>query len=187
MRLLDIKCPSCGASLGAPSVNQVMVCEYCGTRFLPDEGDAPDKGVAWAAESAAASGMSMESYAAQLCEELLIEAGESSFKSAPKIMKGLNIGSDEKVFLIHDDTFMKSGKNGFAITDKGLHIRGQGEDASFLDWREFSKLGEPEDAGAGNIKCGARLVCYFTDDNEIFDLLLPMYQKLLRHAKVRFA
>jgi hypothetical protein len=143
--------------------------------------------VAEALEDAAKSGLSMEDYAAELCSELLLHAGEGSFKSAPKIMKGLNIGSDETVYLIHDDTFMKSGKNGFAITDKGLHCRGQGEEAAFLDWSAFARLPDPEDAGAGNIKCGARLVGYFTDDSEIFDLLLPMYQKLQRHARQCFA
>ncbi len=187
MQLLDIKCPACGASVPGALKSRIVVCEYCGTRFMLDGTGAVADEAAKALEDEAKSAVSMETYASDECSVFLLNSDESYFKSAPKILKGLNIGSDETVYLIHDDTFMKSGKNGFAITDKGLHCRGQGEDAAFLDWKTYAKMAEPEDGGAGTIKCGSRLVGYFTDDSDVLDELVELFKKLHHHAALRFA
>jgi topoisomerase-4 subunit B len=48
------------------------------------------------------------------------------------------------VSFIHDDTLFKSGKNGFAITERGIYCRPMGEAALFYTWDKFSNLPKPE-------------------------------------------
>lgn len=47
-----------------------------------------------------------------------------------KLIIGLDIPVDEKVFLAWDDTFTKNGTVGFAITEKGLYARNRFESSS---------------------------------------------------------
>lgn len=37
MRLIDIKCPNCGADLRIDSENKECTCQYCGAKFLIDD------------------------------------------------------------------------------------------------------------------------------------------------------
>lgn len=187
MRLLDLRCPSCGGIIGQGALAKVMVCEYCGSRFALDDDeasmimDSPDD----VPEDEPASSLSMEDFAAEACAEFLNELDDDdSFQSAPKILRGLGVDPAENVFLIHDDTFLKSGKNGFAITENGLYCRELGEQATFRDWASFAKMKEPDLDGC-YIRCGSHSVCYFTDSNSLLPDLLDLYQKLYKHAKRR--
>jgi len=185
VQLLDLKCPSCGAVIDQRITNRVITCGYCGSRFALDDDEAKlfiesaDDGYYEDEDGGASSDMA--AFAAEACEEFLenFDSGDR-FKSTSKILDGLGVG-DEDVFLIHDDTLFKSGKNGFAISEEGLYVRDLGEDALFYDWDTFADLDEPE-ADNGYIKCGDDIVCYFTCDDDVLKALKRLYRKLYKHA-----
>ena len=188
MRLLDMKCSSCGGIVTQRISSKVMVCEYCGTRYVldDDEEDLFSEDSDDAFEDEVDTSLSMAEYAAEACAEYLDSLDDTdNFKSSPKILRGLDVASGDRVFMIHDDTFMKSGKNGFAITDSGLYCRELGEQATFRDWASFSKFKEPE-LHDSYVKCGSHSVCYFTDNSSMLPELLDLYKKLWRAAKARF-
>jgi hypothetical protein len=137
VQLVDLKCPACGGIISQRITSRMITCEYCNSRFALDDDEADafieDDEEYYEEEDEAASSLSMADFAAQACEDFLDEVGNSSsFNSSPKILRGLEVG-DEEVFLIHDDTLFKSGKNGFAITGKrNLRFRN-----IFADNRKF--------------------------------------------------
>ena len=184
MKLLNITCPSCGASVTDRVNSKRVTCAYCGSIFLVD-GEGDDS-LLDAAEEAlqdeAPSDLSMPAYAAQVCEDFLAGTDQASFKDTPKVRAGLKIKDGDSVLLIHDDTLFKSGKNGFAITRRGIYCRGMYEEADFLDWATFAKLDEPAEQSGGYISCGQRNVGYFTGNDDIQGELLTLFRKLHRHA-----
>lgn len=184
MELLNMTCPSCGASVTDRINSRRVTCAYCGSRlFLDGEGaDGFLEAAEAAQEDEALSGLSMPRFAQQACEEFLARTDQASFKDTPKIRAGLKIGDGDTVFLIHDDTLLKSGKNGFAISRKGIYCRGLYEEADFLDWAAFAKLDEPTEKTGGYIACGQRNVGYFTGSADIKGELLALFRKLHRHA-----
>lgn len=186
MQLLELKCPGCGAVIDQKITSRIVTCGYCGSRFAldGDEADAfieSDDDSDYEEEEERGSSSSMASFAAEACEEFLenFDSGDR-FESSSKILDGLGVG-DEDVFLIHDDTLFKSGKNGFAISEDGLYVRDMWEDALFYDWETFAELDEPE-IDNGSIKCGDDIVCYFTSDTNVLSALKKLYKKLQKHA-----
>ena len=187
MRLLDLRCPACGGIIGQEISSRVVTCEYCGSRFALDDDEArlffdspddvPEEEPEWK------RALPMVDYAAQVCADFLDGLDDDDdFHSSPKILRGLNVADGEEVFLIHDDTFLKSGKNGFAITNAGLYCRELSERPEFVTWASFAKMEEPVLDGC-YIRCDDHAVCYFTDDNDVLPGLLDLYLKLYRHAK----
>ena len=57
-----------------------------------------------------------------------------------KVVLEFNL-NDENVYLTHDDTLFKNGKNGFAITNRGIYCRGMFQSYnSFTSYKELSKV-----------------------------------------------
>lgn len=54
-----------------------------------------------------------------------------------RLIELLKIPAGEEIFLIHDDTMMHSGKNGFAITDHGFYCRKLWENTTFVSYEEL--------------------------------------------------
>lgn len=185
MRLLELKCPGCGAVIDQKITSRIVTCAYCGSRFALD-GDEAEAFIESddrydEEEEERGSSSSMASFAAEACEEFLDNFDDGDrFESSSKILDGLGVG-DEDVFLIHDDTLFKSGKNGFAISEDGLYVRDLWEDALFYDWATFAEMDEPE-VDDGSIKCGDDMVCYFTSDSDVLSALKKLYKKLQKHA-----
>ena len=197
MQMFSTNCPACGGSYGGRVTSRFLVCEYCGTRFaLTDEECAafgigaqtndepvPDDTDDWEDEG---SDESMSEFAQAACEDFLNDrdVDEDDFESSRKIVNGLDVEGDE-IYLIHDDTLFKSGKNGFAITDAGIYCRDWGDPrATFTSWEDFADGDEPELDGS-NIRQGDACLCYFTSDSkllgrEIFDLYIRLYQHARR-------
>ena len=182
MKLVDLRCPACGGTIERKTASNVVVCEYCESRYFFDdeEADALQEDV-FEEECEEASSLSMADYAEQACASFLESFDNGSFRETPKIVRGLGIEDGEVIFLIHDDTFMKSGKNGFAITDRGLHCRDMGEAATFTDWASFAKLDAPAEDGC-YIRCDGKSVCYYTDDSDLLPELMKLYKRLHRYA-----
>ena len=185
MQLLELKCPGCCAVIDQRITSRVVTCEYCGSRFALEgaEAEAFIESIddVYEEEEEYEVPASMAGFAADACEEFLenFDSGDR-FQSSSKILAGLGVG-DEDVYLIHDDTLFKSGKNGFAISEDGLYVRDLGEQALFYDWDTFASLDEPE-ADNGYIKCGDDIVCYFTCDSDVLSALKKLYKKLYKHA-----
>ena len=184
MKLIDMRCPACGGVVERRISNRLVECEYCESRFVIDDDESASfaDDIANAYSDTATSALSMSDYAERVCEDFLDHNDSGYFRNAPKILRGLEIPPGENVFLIHDDTFMSSGKNGFAITERGLYCRDLGEKAIFVDWETFARLGEPR-LNDSHITSDRRYICYFTDNAQVLPDLLDLYTKLYRHAK----
>ena len=180
MNILTLKCPACGASIDDSIRGRIAVCAYCGTKVMIEDAEHADL---MEEMNDPYSDLSLKEFAARVCKDFLDSADPSYFKNTPKILKGLGIGSSETVWLIHDDTFMKSGKNGFAITDKGIYCRPMGEATVFTGWEQFGSSVTPLEIDGSYIKMGSRPVCYFTDNSDVLegDLNL-LYQRIHRQA-----
>lgn len=179
MRLIDMKCPACGGIIGRKPASDIATCEYCGSLiFFDDDEPGEFQGDDAYGED---SPLSMVDYAEKACADFLADFDSNSFREAPKIVRGLGICDGDRIFLIHDDTFMKSGKNGFAVTDRGLYCREMSEQATFMDWQTFAGLKQPDLDGC-YIKCANRSVCYFTDDSDLLPELLKLYHRMHWHA-----
>ena len=185
MKLMSMQCPSCGGVIDSAIKSRIVVCEYCGSRFVLDGDGANDfvESIAASFEEEDTSSASMPQFAEEACKEYLCSADADHFESSRKILKGLGIDSDERVFLIHDDTMFKSGKNGFAITEHGLYCRDMGEpNTVFTSWSDLARFDQLELDGC-HIQYRDRLLCYFTDDNDMLEPLYNLYKKLHRHAR----
>lgn len=76
-----------------------------------------------------------------------------------RMIHTLKIASEDKIYFIHDDSLFQRGKNGFAITDKGIYICETLNAEGFVPWKEFkeyeiinSKTGCVEAGQSGNCR-----------------------------------
>ena len=182
-----MKCPACGAPVQGQITSRMVVCEYCETQFVLDEDMAsavmeasePDE-----YEEYYGQWDSMADFAAAACSDFLEDGAEDYFNVSNKIFYGLGIEDEEDVFLIHDDSMLGRGKNGFAITEAGLYCRDMGEPTSlFLDWASFAQYDQPytEDT---YVKVNDVKICYYTNDADFLPYLLALYDML--HAAAQY-
>ncbi len=113
----------------------------------------------------------MQDEVKRLCDEFLEKPGidTGGFKYTPKLKKGLQIPDDAVVYLAHDDTVFNSGKNGFAITSKGIYCRDMMEKTQFTGLEELGSLTEPDwddENSHARIVSGERLLVYYSDSDE---------------------
>ena len=193
MQMVATNCPACGGRYGGSFTSRFITCEYCGSRFtLSDEELAalgfgePDTSHRADNEPSTDSNVSMPDFAQEACRDFLRgkDVDEDSFETSRKITSGLGVEADE-VYLIHDDTMFKSGKNGFAITDAGIYCRELGDRrATFTSWADFAASERPQIDDCYIRQRGTGL-CYFTDNNrtlehELYDLYLRLYEHARR-------
>lgn len=58
----------------------------------------------------------------QMCQELSKKYPKYfKMEREPKLVANLRIPDEEELFLCHDDTLFHSGKDGFAVTEKGFY------------------------------------------------------------------
>lgn len=93
----------------------------------------------------------------------------------------LKIPEQEEIFLIHDDTMMHSGKNGFAITDHGFYCRKLWEETTFISLEDLlSEKIRPEEISIATdasiyIKDPKTSVAYCSGNKELLEDLKIMY------------
>ena len=198
MQTIAVNCPACGGAYDGRITSRFITCEYCGTRFalsrdelealgfVDADGDGFDDndGAFAEANDADVSSAPMPEFAQEACQAFLNGTDKSRFASSDKIVRGLGINAGDEVFLIHDDTMFKSGKNGFAITRRGMYCREFGEKtARFVSWEDFAKGSKPK-LDESYIRQGSVSLCYFTDDNDLRDNeLVALYRQLYNHAR----
>ena len=194
MKIIDLKCPACGASITRNYNGGVYVCEYCDTRFIDESEEAAKKSASNQKKSsdnvnpyqaAAMSTVPLQQFVQEQCKEFLKKVNESEFEVTDKCKRGLNVPFSDQVYLMHDDTLFKNGKNGFAITDKGFYCRELMESANFVSWEDFAQLDVPRALDGTFIKCGGKSICYFTGGNDVLNRdLLQLIKKLQQRAKL---
>lgn len=185
MKLIDMKCPSCCARLNIRAGSKIVRCEYCDSKFAIDDAEILDifDDDEIEEEDDATASLPIAEYAHKKCQDFLEDRPDVQeyFKSTSKIVRGLEIPGGEDVYLIHDDTLFKSGKNGFAITERGIYCRPMGEAALFYTWDKFSNLPKPELQDSYIVSKGRRLG-YFTGSEEIREEVFQLFGNLYRHA-----
>lgn len=144
-------------------------------------------------------------YAQKVCDEFLrTTSSPDIFAKEPRIIDGLGIKNDEEVYLVHDDTWLKSGKVGFAITSKGLYCRlTKLERTRFTSWHDFLGLadrvsprlknvfiflfdrskpsGYPRDYLASYTVVS--VLSRYGESKQVYNDLLQLYAKLVEYAK----
>ena len=108
--------------------------------------------------------------------------GISSAK--PNIVKGLNIPEQENVIFAHDATLLGNGKNGFALTDKGIYSRGMLEKNSCITPYELlknAKKFEWKDTGKTILMRDGGFLLYFCAPGKselIYDAIILLHKYL---------
>lgn len=204
MDILTTNCPACGGIYSGPITSRFIVCDYCGTRyalskkklrdygFIDEDGDGYDDREVNSNASddshrrryGSSSSAPMYEYAREACENFLEEhtAKTKLFRSTNKILRGLEVGDVDKVYLIHDDTMLHTGKDGFAITSEGVYCRGMYETPQFWRWSEFAN-GERPHRDSSSIYQRAHRICYLTGADELLLDLEDLYIDLWDHAQ----
>lgn len=197
MQIVTTNCPACGGIYGGKFTSRFITCEYCGSRyaltpeelksigFKDEDGDGyDDDDFDSREETVDTNNDPMGIYAKRAVEDFLEEtANKSSFVSTQKIERGLGLDTASGIYLIHDDTLFKSGKNGFAITSEGFYCREMGDrNAHFVSWSKFAKGKEPKVADSYIRQSGESIV-YYTDNETTRNELLDLCRDLWRHAR----
>jgi hypothetical protein len=201
MQIVSVQCPACGGVYGGRVTSKFITCEYCGSRyalsqselgafgFVDADGDGYDDNDSYRApKTGRLSSYGSEplyAVAEKECEKFLDDpdVDRGHYSSTRKILQGLDIKNNDDVYLIHDDTLFKSGKNGFAITYSGLYCREMAEgSAHFISWDQF-KQGDRPRIDDSYIRQRKTSICYFTDDSDERELLLDLYVRLWQHAQ----
>ena len=198
MQMFTAKCPACNGVYDGRITSRFVTCEYCGTRFALtkdeldalgfvdadgdgfDDNDVPTAASADMDESSA----TMPEFAREACQAFLNGTDKSRFTSSDKILRGLDIKAGDDVYLIHDDTMFKSGKNGFAITRDGMYCREFGDrTAHFVSWEDLANGAKPELDEYSYIRQNGISLCYFSDDDDLLEgKIIKLYQRLYNHA-----
>lgn len=196
--MITTNCPACGGIYNGRLTSRFITCEYCDTRyalgrkelealgFVDEDGDGYDDYDSCPSDDrrgSQASSVPLPEFAREACEKFLKGVDNSYFKSTNKILRGLGI-EGEDVYLIHDDTIFGSGKNGFAITQRGLYCRDFGEPtAHFVSWEDFAN-GERPELDDSNIFQNGTSLCYFTGNKQLRDKkLTSLFNQLFEHAR----
>lgn len=82
----------------------------------------------------------------EICKNFLSDKENSDINTVDngKLRKTLKIAEEEAVYILHDDSWFGRGKNGFAITEKGIYCCELLEHAKFVPWEEFQDCTEIE-------------------------------------------
>lgn len=68
----------------------------------------------------------------ELCEDFLSCHDKTIFMIPDKMIPCFGIPNGEKIYIAHDDTLLKTGKNGFIITERGIYCRGMSDKQTYF-------------------------------------------------------
>ena len=105
---------------------------------------------------------------AEICLKFLSYEENKGIDTGRKdnIINILKIPSGDTIYLIHDDSWFKRGKNGFAITDRGVYVKDIGEAADFVPWEEFRKCKNIESKSC-YVTADGRKIAYITGGDRL--------------------
>lgn len=97
----------------------------------------------WEQESETLTAKAAE-VAKRFCDSFLATHDSHYFQRSmsDKLKRGLGIPQikDSEVYLAHDDTIFKTGKNGYAITKQGIYFRDMLKKAECLSYKELAEI-----------------------------------------------
>lgn len=189
MKAIAVNCPMCGGRYSGPITGRFLTCEFCDSRFALDDEEMEALGLGGRNEEyeddadyeadEEYAGMDLLEIVDAECEDLLCRVDRGNFETSRKIENGLGIDSDEQIYLIHDDTIFKSGKNGFAITSAGLYCREMGDGrAHFMSWEDFANTRYAAEIDDSYIRVDGTSIAYYTDGEDDREQLENLYQRL---------
>lgn len=73
-----------------------------------------------------------------LCNAFVLEHDKADYIISKKLILGLNIPENAEIYLGHDDTIFKNGKNGFAITSEGIFCRVVLENSELTTYKQLA-------------------------------------------------
>lgn len=196
MKAILINCPSCFGRYDGKITDRFLTCEYCGTRFALGEDELEALGMSGGGGNDEGyddyeddgyeynEGDDLLDVVQEEVEDCLCRVDRGNFRSSQKILNGLGIDENEEdVYLIHDDTMFKSGKNGFAITSEGLYCREMGErHVNFMSWEDLAKTRYAPIVDDSYIRIDGQSVAYYTDGSDDLEQLEDLYNRLSSHA-----
>ena len=118
--------------------------------------------------------------------EITKGAGVFSEVSLDQLRLYLKIPPQADVLLAHDDTWLKSGKNGFALASLGIYCREVFVPPVFTSWDAFVRLDlKYLDKIPYNIYLSDdSTICYFTGDKKFLkSVLLPFWKDLQKRLR----
>ena len=88
----------------------------------------------------------------EICQNFLSYEDRQHINTGQKdnIINTLKIPSDDKIYLIHDDSWFKRGIEGFAVTSRGIYSRQARCQEVFISWKEFKECTEITTKGRHN-------------------------------------
>ena len=105
---------------------------------------------------------------AEICLKFLSYEENKGIDTGRKdnIINTLKIPSGDTIYLVHDDSWFKRGKNGFAVTDRGVYVKDIGEAADFVPWEEFRKCKNIESKSC-YVTADGRKIAYITGGDRL--------------------
>ena len=88
----------------------------------------------------------------EICQNFLSYEDLQHINTGQKdnIINTLKIPSDDKIYLIHDDSWFKRGIEGFAVTSREIYSRQARCQEVFISWKEFKECTEITTKGSHN-------------------------------------
>lgn len=105
---------------------------------------------------------------AEICQKFFSYEENKGIDTGRKdnIINTLKIPSGDTIYLVHDDSWFKRGKNGFAVTDRGVYVKDIGEAADFVPWEEFRKCKNIESKSC-YVTADGRKIAYITGGDRL--------------------
>lgn len=100
-----------------------------------------------------------------LCNKFLSSHKASLFQCSPKLKATLGITNmdDSDIYLARDDTVLKTGKNGFAITRNGIYCREMGAVATHISFEMLAHAGKITKKLTGSIYADKTIIALSTE------------------------
>ena len=109
----------------------------------------------------------------EICQRFLFYRDNQNInngqKNKDKLKEMLRISPKDKIYLLHDDTILNSGKNGFAITDRGMYIKELMEKPQFMSWEDFRECTELGRDGS-SLKADGKSIIYMSGTEQALQL-----------------
>lgn len=112
-----------------------------------------------------------------LCAQFLANQDPKQFLVSDELIIGLGIDADD-IYLAHDDTWFKSGKNGFAITSSGIYCRNIMERESVYTTYDELKKAKEVYRKSDYTYADKALLSYYTGDKYTKEDIKDLFQAI---------
>lgn len=120
------------------------------------------------------------------CQSFMSMHDRSNYEASYNLKSFFGI-LDEDVYLGHDDTLFKSGKNGFAITEYGIYCREMF--GSYTNYVSFEELGNVENIyiNGSEIYADGQIIAYITASSDEKEDLKKLFEDIRTCARLYYS